>query len=117
MHDQWLFFGNVFAHLVASMSSIVSFAFAVYEATKNKRIESWVFFAIGSFFLIVAFDQAWQDEHHNVRALITEKTNLSQERNFWKDQSYSKDASLRTRDELLGRNYSVLAHSQSSLAT
>jgi hypothetical protein len=66
--------------------------------------------------LIIAFDQAWQDERNNVKVLIGEKSTLWQERDFWKDQSYAKDTSLRNRDELLGKNYGVLADTQSSLA-
>jgi len=45
------------------MSGIASFCFAAYEAFKNKKIESRVFFAIGAFFLVLAFDQAWQDQY------------------------------------------------------
>ena len=99
------------------MSGIASFVFATIEHVRNKKIESRAFFGVGVLCLIVAFDQAWQDEHNNVKVLIAEKSALWQERDFWKDQSYQKDASLRARDELLGRNYSVLADTQSSLAT
>lgn len=33
---------------------------------------------------------------------------------FWKQQSYEKDASLRSRDQLLGQNYSALIGEQST---
>ena len=117
VHNHWLFIQNVLAHLVASMSSIVSFGLAIYEAFKKKKIESRVFFIVGAFFLILACDQAWQDEHHNTQTLVGEKSAILNERDFWKDQSYGKDASLRSRDELLTKNYGVLAQTQSSLAT
>ncbi len=84
---------------------------------KDKKVESRIFFAIGAFFLVYAFDQAWQDEHRKVQTLIGEKAFLFGERDFWKNQSYEKDASLRTRDDLLTKNYGVLAETQSSLAT
>lgn len=65
MHEHGLFVSNVFAHLVALMSGIASFGFAVYETVKNKPIRSRVFWAIGTLCLLIAFDQAWRDEHHN----------------------------------------------------
>jgi hypothetical protein len=116
MHTHWLFAGNVIAHLVASMSGFVSFGIAVYEAFKGKEFEGWAFFAIGAICLIVAFDQAWQDEHRNAEILIAQRAAAEVGQNFWKDQSYQKDGSLRARDELLTQNYGVLAETQSSLA-
>jgi len=98
------------------MSGVVSFSIAIWEAFKKKKVESRVFFIIGAIFLIIACDQAWQDEHNNVKALIAEKATLWQERDFWKSQSYQKDAVIRSRDDLLGRNYVVLAQTQNSLA-
>ena len=118
MHNpQWLFTLNVGAHWVASMSSIVSFTLGIVELVRNKKTESWIFFAIAGLFLIMAFDQAWQDEHRNAGVLISEKRDAVEQREFWKNQSYLKDASLRTQNELLGKNYGVLAQTQSSLAT
>jgi hypothetical protein len=116
MHNHWLFVCNVSAHLVASMSSIVSFSFAVWEAFRKQKIEAWVFFSVGAMFLIVAFDQAWQDEHRNAELVIGEKRTAATESNFWKDQSYQKDASIRSQDQLLAQNYGVLAQTQTSLA-
>jgi hypothetical protein len=116
MHNHWLFTYNVLAHLVASMSSLVSFGISIYEATRKKKFETWAFFAIGALCLMVAFDQAWQDEHRNAEILISEKSSAIQERDFWKTQSYEKDESLRKREDLLGQNYGVLANTQMSLA-
>ncbi len=117
MRNHFLFFGNVFAHLVASMSGVVSFCIAIWEAFKKKKIESRVFFIVGALFLLVACDQAWQDEHGNVKTLTVEKSALWQERDFWKSQSYDKDASLRIRDSLLLKNGTALADTQASLVT
>lgn len=117
MHIHWLFVPNTLSHWVASMSSIVSFTLGIVELIRNKKIESWIFFAIAGLFLIVAFDQAWQDEHRNSEIMKVEKSKAESDMTFWKDQSYSKDASLRTRDELLVKNYGVLADTQSSMAT
>lgn len=116
MHNVWLFLMNVVAHLVASMSGIVSFVIAFYEAVRNRKIESWIFFAVGAICLIIAFDQAWQDEHRNVETLIAEKSTLWQERDFWRNQSYEKDASLRIRDSLLEKDTVALGNSQGALA-
>jgi hypothetical protein len=117
MHDQLLFAKDVFAHLVASMSGVVSFIFAMVEHARGKKIESWAFFAIGALCLIIAFDLAWQNEHDNVQVLIGEKSSLWQERDFWKQQSYDKDATLRTRDDLLAKNFTTLSQTEQSLST
>jgi hypothetical protein len=116
MQNQMLFIGNVFWHLVASMSGIASFGLSMWERGRNKVVESRIFFAVGLLCLIVAFDQAWQDEHRNASSLVEEKSRLIQERDFWKSQSYDKDSSLRARDEMLSKNYGVLAATQASLA-
>lgn len=116
MHsDHLLFVGNVFAHLVASMSGVASFLFSMWEHARGKKIEARAFFIVGVLCLVVAFDQAWQDEHSNTKILIGEKSALWQERDFWKQQSYDKDASLRTRDELLGKNFTTLTQTEQSL--
>jgi hypothetical protein len=114
MHDHLLFIGNALAHLVASMSGLVSFAIAVYEATRKKKFETWAFFGLGAICLVVAFDQAWQDEHRNAQLLVSQKEEAVIERNFWKDQSYAKDAALHSRDELLAKNYSALIGEQTT---
>src|SRR5260370_42080082 len=112
MHDHLRFIWNVAAHLVASMSGIASFMFSMYEHVKGKRLESRAFFVVGVLCLVIAFDQAWQDEHNNIKVLIGEKSTLWQERDFWKSQSYDKDASLRTRDSLLLKSGTTLADTQ-----
>jgi hypothetical protein len=114
MHDHWLFIWNVLGHLVASMSGLVSFGVAIYEAFNKKKFETWAFFVIGALCLTVAFDQAWQDEHRNAQLLISEKANAIEEKNFWKEQSYEKDAELRTRDSLLAQNYTSLIGEQAT---
>jgi hypothetical protein len=123
MHNHGLFIWNMASHLVASMSGLVSFLFAFYENLKSRQVTSRAFFVVGMLFLIVACDQAWTDEHNNSTALIAEKSALVQEKNFWKEQSYAKDATLRSRDDLLAKNYTALTgeqtaanQSQSSLA-
>jgi hypothetical protein len=73
MHEHTLFIGNVLAHLVALMSGIASFAIATYEAVKSKPIRSRTFWVIGSVCLVIAFNQAWRDEHHNSQLLIDQK--------------------------------------------
>jgi hypothetical protein len=96
MHDICLFLWNVLCHLVASMSGLASFCMSLWEHTKKeRRIESRAFFIVGVLCLIVAFDQAWEDEHRNSTVLIAEKSVLAQERDFWKSQSDQKDAVIR----------------------
>ena len=73
MHEHALFAGNVLAHLVASMSGLVSFVLSVVQAIRKKEIATWIFFGIGCLCLLVAFDQAWRDEHRNVEAVTQSK--------------------------------------------
>jgi hypothetical protein len=98
------------------MSGIASFIMSAIQHAKNKQTESRAFLIAGIICLLVAFDQAWQDEHRNSQILIAEKMSLSSEKEFWKAQSYAKDASIRARDEMLSQNFGVLANTQSSLA-
>src|ERR1700683_3263719 len=108
MHNHWLFIGNVLAHLVASMSGIASFAFSMWEHSRNKKIESRAFFIVGVLCLIIAFDQAWQDEHRNAETLTGERAVAIEEREFWKTQFYTTNSTLQTRDNLLAQNYGAL---------
>jgi len=114
MHEHWLFAGNALSHWVASMSSIVSFTLGIVELVRNKKIESWIFFAIAGLFLIVGFDQAWQDEHRNSEVLKVDKSSAISEREFWKQQSYDKDHTIQQRDQLLGQNYTALVGEQTT---
>jgi len=98
------------------MSGLVSFIFSLWEHARRQKIEAWAFFAVGCLCLIIAFDQAWQDEHRNSQILMAEKSAAIEGKNFWESQSYEKDSSLRTRDELLTKNYGVLAQTQSSFS-
>ncbi len=114
MHNHWLFAWNVCSHLVASMSGVASFLMSSWEHSRKRKIESRIFFAVGFFCLIVAFDQAWQDEHRNSTTLIVEKSSLSSEVSFWKEQTYSKDGALHSRDQLLAQNYTALIGEQTT---
>jgi hypothetical protein len=114
MYPHWQFFLNVLSHWVASMSGIVSLAIGFYEKTKN-AVASKYLFAIAGICMVVAFDQAWMDEHRNTELLIGQKSVLWQERDFWKQQSYARDDALRSRDQLLAQNYSALIKQQETL--
>jgi hypothetical protein len=98
------------------MSGVASFVFAIIEHARGKKIETWAFSVVGTLCLVVAFDQAWQDEHRNSQIVQAEKEIAVKDDNFWKAQSYDKDSALRSRDQLLNENYGVLATTQSSLA-
>jgi hypothetical protein len=119
MYNHWQFIWNVASHLVASMSGLASFCFSLWEHSRQKKLESRVFFIVGVICLAVAFDQAWQDEHRNSEVLKAQKQTLSEEkqsvsdeRDFWKQQTYSKDGALQNRDELLVKNYTALTEEQ-----
>jgi hypothetical protein len=115
MHNiHWLFISNVLAHWISFMSSIVSFTLGIIEYVRNRKTEGWIFGVVACLFLLVSFDQAWQDEHRNSQALTAEKSAAIEERNFWNDQSYQKDGSLRSRDQLLAQNYAALIVEQTT---
>jgi hypothetical protein len=114
MHTHWLFIHNVAAHLVASMSGVASFIFAIIEHARGKKIETWIFSVVGAICLIVAFDQAWQDEHRNGEILTNEKAVAVSDRDFWKQQTYDKDSALHQRDVLLAQNYTALIGEQAT---
>jgi hypothetical protein len=52
-----------------------------------------------------------------VDRLIYEKSQFASQRDYWKQQSDEKDSAIRTRDELLARNFTVLSEAQTSLTT
>ncbi len=97
------------------MSSIVSFTLGIVEYFRDRKLEGWIFAVIASLFLIVACDQAWQDEHRNAQQLVAEKRTADSEKEFWKIQSYNKDAALSSRDDLLAKNFTVLGQTQTVL--
>jgi hypothetical protein len=68
-----LFIADVAAHLVALMSGIASFIIAGIEAFRQKPLVARCFWIAGGVCLLVAFDQAWQDEHRNALAAIADK--------------------------------------------
>ena len=74
MHIHLLFLGNLAAHLVALMSGIASFLIAVYETAKNRSLTARWFWGIGLVCVLVAADQAWQDEHRNTEKVKSEKS-------------------------------------------
>jgi hypothetical protein len=114
MHNHWLFFGNVVAHWGAFMSGSLSFILCIVEYWRKRKLEGWAFAVIALICFFVACDAAWQDEHRNCALLIDEKSVAIQAQNFWKEQSYAKDATLRTRDDLLAKNYTALTNEQDS---
>ncbi len=59
--------------------------------------------------LFFAGYEAWKDEHARVDQFLSENQAVLKERDFWKDQNYQKDTSLRERDQLLGQNLRRLA--------
>jgi len=59
------------------MSGLASFGIAVWEAYKKQSIREKIFWVIGGICLLVAFDQAWQDEHRNADAVISEKASFA----------------------------------------
>ena len=108
MHNQGVFLYYVLTHLIATMSGVISLCIALYQAFAKREIESRVYFIVAGTFFFISCDWVWQDEHRNVETLISDKLGLAKERDFWKTQSYDKDASIRQRDL-------VISESQTSL--
>lgn len=73
MLHHWLFIGNVAEHLVALMSGVASFIIATVEAVRKKPLIARWFWVLGGICLLIACDQAWQDEHRNTQVAESEK--------------------------------------------
>jgi hypothetical protein len=73
MHEHWLFLGNVSAHLVALMSGIASVLITFWERIKSRPVARRAFLVIAGLCLLLAFDQAWRDEHKNAQILTDQK--------------------------------------------
>jgi hypothetical protein len=119
----WLFTKAVFAHWIATMGILLTLTPFVpnsvqkwMEARMKKEFSLKHLWIAGTLLLLFAFYQAWVDEHRNAEQLITEKSQIVGEREFWKSQSYAKDEAIRTRDGLLAQNFTTLSGTQSSLA-
>jgi hypothetical protein len=110
------FIHYVLAHWIAAMSGAISLAIALYQAFRSRAIESRTYFIVAGLFIFVACDSVWQDEHRNTQTLITEKAALWSERDFWKQQSYQKDGTLREQGDLLTKNVNALTETQKSYA-
>lgn len=112
MHNLWLFGGNIVVHWVASMSGIVSLSLGIVEYFRKQKTEAAILAIVAVFFLIVASEQAWSDEHRNAEILATQKEAAIQEVNFWKSQSYTKDSELGSIYPILAENSGALAKEQ-----
>lgn len=73
----FLFVGNVASHLVALMSGIASVIVATYETIKGRSILARSFWSVALVCLIVACDEAWQDEHRNTQSVIADKSSIT----------------------------------------
>jgi hypothetical protein len=122
--EQVLFLRAVFAHWIAALGVLLTLTPLISDKWRRRIEEKFMknefslkhLWVVGFVFLFVAFYQAWQDEHTSAQQLIEEKRLLAVESNFWKDQSYQKDASLRTMSELLAKNFTTLSNTQQSFA-
>lgn len=115
-----LFFKAVFHH-AAGWAGIGSTVATYMPESLRKRFgldkEKRKFtFAIAGILLYVAVYQAWIDEHHNTEMVVAQRAADQKERDFWKQQSYDKDAAIRTKDSLLEKNISALADTQTAFA-
>ncbi len=121
----WLYAKAVFSSWVATVGILLTITAFIPE-----RAQKWVearimkdrfslkhLWVTGALLLLVAFYQAWVEEHRIVEQLENDKRAVASEKDFWKGQSFQKDASLRIRDEMLSGNFSVLADTQKSLTT
>jgi hypothetical protein len=108
----WFFLSDLFHQLLFYFGGVVAMLILLWEKWRKTSVNwKWA----GAFFLFCLFVscfQAFVDEHHNSQQLIQEKSDLAGQMNFWKGQSYAKDADLRSRDQLLGLNFHTLTQSQ-----
>lgn len=68
-----LFVSAVMAHWLFTFGGIAMVAFGLYEKLNEKDTEKWIFWGLAVVLLLVAFYQAWSDEHRNTQAVIQER--------------------------------------------
>ena len=51
-------------------------AFGLFEKFRHKETAKWLFWGLATVLLLVAFYQAWSDEHRNSQVLIDEKADI-----------------------------------------
>jgi hypothetical protein len=68
-----LFVSAVAAHWLFTFGGIAMVVFGLYEKFKHKETAKWVFWGLAVVLLLVAFYQAWSDEHANAAVVIEEK--------------------------------------------
>jgi hypothetical protein len=61
------------AHWLFTFGGIAMVAFGLWEKYKHKETAKWMFWGFAVLLLLVAFYQAWLDEHHNTAVVIAEK--------------------------------------------
>lgn len=56
------------------MSGIVSFTLGIVEYFRKQKTEATIFAVVAMLFLLVACDEAWQDEHRNAEVVAAERS-------------------------------------------
>jgi hypothetical protein len=77
MSNVILFISAVVAHWLVTFGGVAMVGFGLWEKYKHKETAKWIFWGLAVVLLVVAFYQAWSDEHHNTEVVIGEKANLS----------------------------------------
>jgi hypothetical protein len=91
-------------------------AVLIYEKWRDRPLSIKPVVVLFIICIFVSCFQAWVDEHRNSEQLKIEKSQISGDAGFWREQSYAKDESLRQRDAMLAQNFGVLSNTQNSLA-
>ena len=68
-----LFVSAVVAHWMVTFGGVAMVIIGLIERYKHKETTKWIFWGSAAVLLLVAFYQAWSDEHSNTQAVIAEK--------------------------------------------
>jgi hypothetical protein len=116
-----LFVSAVAAHWLFTFGGIAMVAFGLYEKYKHKETAKWVFWGFAVVLLLVAFYQAWGDEHSNSALLIEQKASAWSQFNQCDKERLSKsllnDQFVRRIDSQQGIIDSQLSTVTSCIAT
>ena len=111
-----MFIYDLFHQILFYFGTVGAMLILLWEKVFKRALHLKTVLVVAGFCLFLSCFQAWVDEHHNSEQLIRDKAQLSAEREFWRGQSNAKDDLLRSRDDLLAANFSILGNTQQSLA-
>jgi len=109
MTNATLFLSDLFHQILFYIGGVLALVDLIATKLLHKPLEGRVFTYLGIGLLFVACFQAWIDEHSNSEQLIKEKSELVQQRNYWKALSDAKDQTIRETVAALSKTQTAFA--------